>query len=46
MTAHNIRVLLVDDREAVERHIEDLQLPYILRWGVSHAERGNEMWVT
>ncbi|MCP3676574.1 MAG: response regulator, partial [Deltaproteobacteria bacterium] len=42
MAAHNIRVLLVEDddidREAVERHIEEMQLPYILQTAASRGE--------
>ncbi len=42
MTEHNIRVLLVDDdeidREAVERQIEELQLPYIFQAVESKGE--------
>ncbi len=42
MTEHNIRVLLVDDdeidREAVERQIDEMQLPYILQSAASRAE--------
>ncbi len=42
MTEQNIRVLLVEDddidREAVERHIDELQLPYTLHAVASKAE--------
>ncbi len=42
MTEQNIRVLLVEDddidREAIERHIEEMQLPYILQTAASRGE--------